>query len=70
MPIKTREEILKMANEMLEKDEGLRRALELFQLGQAEYLKALASTHVIQIFSDDKTTEDLSVQGDDDEKLG
>ena len=56
MSAKTREEILQMAKEMLENDEGLRRALEVFQLGQTEFLKALASTHSIQIFSDDKTT--------------
>ncbi len=69
MPIKTREEILQMANEMLEKDEKLRHALELFQFGQAEYLKALASTHSVQIYSDDKTVQDTSDQGDENEKL-
>ena len=70
MSIKTQDEILKMAAEMLEKDEGLRRALELFQLGQAEYIKALSLTYSVQIFSDDKTTENISNQGDKNEKLG
>lgn len=70
MPIKTREEVLQMANDLLEKDARLRQALELFQIGQAEYLKALASTQVVQIYSDDKSTEDLPKQGDEDEKLG
>jgi hypothetical protein len=70
MPIKTRDEILQMANELLEKDDRLRQALELFQIGQAEYLKALASTQVVQIFSDDKTTDATPNQGDDNEKLG
>jgi hypothetical protein len=69
MPTKTREEILQMAIEMLEKDEGLRRALEVFQLGQSEYLKALATTQSVQIFSDDKTIPNLSAVEDADEKL-
>lgn len=70
MTIKSREEIIQMASEMLEKDEGLRHALEVFQLGQAEFLKALASTQFVQIISDDKT--DLlppSLEGNKHEKL-
>lgn len=69
MPPKTRDEILKMANEMIENDEKLRRALELFQFGQTEYLKALASTHYVQVYSDDKTEQEILHQGEENEKL-
>ncbi len=69
MPIKTRDEILQIANEMIEKDENLRRALELFQFGQTEYLKALASIYSVEIFSDDKTTDNTTERGKDNEEL-
>ena len=70
MTTKSREEIIKMASEMLEEDEGLRRALEVFQLGQTEFLKALASTQSIQVVSDDKTSLLLSsIEGNRNEEL-
>jgi hypothetical protein len=69
MLLKTNDEILQMANHLLENDENLRRALEIFQMGQSEYLRALASTHTVQIFSDDKAFEEASDMGEENEKL-
>jgi hypothetical protein len=68
--MRSQEEILQMATEMLERDDNLRRALEVFQLSQDAYLSALKATNSIFIYSDDKTTESTPIERDKNANLG
>ena len=69
MPTKSHEDIRQMAKEALEKDERLRRALDVFQLGQKEFLKALTATNSVHIFTDDNTVSDQTDKKGKNEKL-